>query len=228
MDESDLPEHRSFADGLHGWASREDAVYATDDAGQSWRAVYPRHASRVARVSAQTGMIAVGDRVSACNCRQVRLWTADAGIHWHMTREAVGDGFVGAAGTLWWWRGGRLHKAAAWPPGPKGLRRQNVSSVKGAIVDAKPLPDGIAALVTNRVAGVGADNSPRLLVVRNGVAGIRRLPRIPGDVLVRSLDAAWPTLTVHATDVTAFTRGEEGSVTWTSADGGSTWTVTRK
>jgi len=227
-DESDVPGHRSFADGLHGWASREDAVYATDDGGQSWRSVYPRNAIRVARVSAQTGMIALGDRVSACGCHQVRLWTADSGVHWHVTREGVGSGFVGAAGTLWWWRGGRLHRAAAWPPGRKGLRRRPVTRVRGEIVDAKPVPNGIAALVTNRVSGVRFDNSPRLLLVQGGLVRVLLLPTVPGEVLVRSLDVAWPSLIVHGFDVIAFTRGEVGSVTWTSLDGGITWAATRK
>ncbi len=227
-DESDLPEHRSFADGLHGWASREDGVYATDDGGQSWRSVYPRSAIRVARVSARTGMIALGDRVTACGCRQVRLWTADSGLHWHPTPEGAGGGFIGAAGTLWWWRGGRLSQAALWPPGPRGLRERFFARVQGAIVDAKPAPNGVVALVTNRVAGIGFDHSPGLLLAQGGVARVLTLPSVTGEVLVRSLDAAWPRLTVRAVDVIAFTRGEEGSVTWASADGGSTWTVTRR
>jgi PQQ-like domain len=226
--ESDVPEHRSFSDPLNGWASREDGVYTTEDGGQSWRLLYPRSALRVARVSALTGMIALGDQASACGCRQVRLWTADGGARWHPTAEAVGSGFVGASGTLWWWRGGRLYRAAQWPPAASGLVRRHAAHLPGAIVDAAPIPDGVAALVTRRVAGLGLDGSPRLLLVQGTRVRVHHLPRVPGDVLVRSLEAAWPSLTVHAFDVTAFTRGEEGSVTWTTPDGGSTWTVTRK
>ena len=226
--ESDLSEYLSFSDEVKGWASREDGVYATEDGGRTWRLLCPRSAVRVARVTALTGMIAVGDRASRCGCRQVRLWTADGGIHWHRTAEGVGNGFVGAAGTLWWWRGGRLHQAAAWPPGPKGLRRRLVDRVQGLIVDAKPVPGGIAALATNRVGGNGFDNSPRLHVVKGNEILIYSLPRVPGEVLVRSLEVAWPAVTVHASDVTGFTRGEQGTVTWTSPDGGGTWTVTRE
>ena len=50
--ESALPEYRSFSSPLHGWASREDGVYATENGGASWRLLYPRSAIRVARVSA--------------------------------------------------------------------------------------------------------------------------------------------------------------------------------
>ncbi len=82
---SGLNEYRSFADGMHGWASRENGVYATDDGGATWRLVYPRSAVRVARVSPSSGMIAVGDRSSKCGCRQVRLWTANGGATWART-----------------------------------------------------------------------------------------------------------------------------------------------
>src|SRR4029453_5957200 len=102
---SSLNEYRSFSDGLHGWVSREDGVYSTDDGGATWRLVYPRSAVPVARVSPSSGMISVGDRISRCGCRQVRLWTANGGTSWTRTPSAVGSGFAAAAGTLWWWRG---------------------------------------------------------------------------------------------------------------------------
>jgi PQQ-like domain len=226
-DESPLPEHRSFANGLYGWASREDGVYASDDGGSSWRLVYPRNAIRVARVSAQTGMISLGDRVTDCGCRQVRLWTADAGVHWHATREGAGGGFVGGGGTLWWWRGGNLFRAAVWPPAKQGLRRQRVARIKGAILDAKPVPNGVAALVSSRVAGIHFDNSPRILLVRGAVITVLTLPALAGEVLARSLAVAWPQITVRGADVTAFSRGQQGALTWSSADGGASWHVNR-
>jgi len=51
---------------------------------------------------------------------------------------------------------------------------------------------------------------------------------VGGDVLVRSLEVDWPVLRVEGSDVTAFTRGEQGTVDWLSQDGGATWTVTRR
>jgi hypothetical protein len=222
---SDLPEHQSFVDALSGWASHEDGLYATEDAGHTWQRIYPRHAIRVARVTAASGLASFGDRVTVCGCKQVRLWTADGGATWHKTKEGVGTGFTGAAATLWWWRGGALYKAVSWPPGRRGIRRKFVTRMKGAIVDAKPTAEGIVVLVTNRVGGLGLDNEPRLLFVEHGKRRVVSLPKAPGDVLVRSLEVAWPQITVNAADVTGFARGFEGVVTWTSNDGGATWSV---
>jgi hypothetical protein len=226
-DETPLPEHRSFADGLHGWVSKEDGVFATDDGGRSWRLVYPRSAIRVARVTAQTGMISLGDRATRCGCKQARLWTADGGLHWHWTRQVVGEGFVGAASMLWWWHGGNLFRAAAWPPEKRGLRRLRVARVRGAIVDVKAVPDGVAALVTSRVAGIRFDNAPRVLLVRGPVKAVLTLPEVEGQVLARGIDVSWPQITVRGVDVTAFSRGEQGALTWRSADGGASWRVDR-
>jgi hypothetical protein len=172
-------------------------------------------------------MIAVGDRSSKCGCRQVRLWTANGGATWARTTSAVGSGFTAAAGTLWWWRGPSLYRAKQWPPARGRLKGVRVASKKGAILDVQPVPGGAAALVTRRVGGFGFDRAPLLHVVQNGALRERILPRVAGDVLVRSLDVSWPTIAVHGVDVTAFTRHEQGAVLWVSADGGATWTVSR-
>jgi hypothetical protein len=224
---SGLDAYHSFADGMHGWASREDGVYGTDDGGATWRLVYPRSAVRVARVSPSSGMISVGDRISKCGCRQVRLWTADGGATWARTPSAVGSGFAAAVGTLWWWRGASLYRAALWPPGRAGLKGVRVARGKGAIVDVQPVPGGAAALVSRRVGGLGYDRAPLLRFVQNGTLRDRVLPRVGGEVLVRSLEVSWPQIAVRGVDVTAFTRHEEGSVLWLSADGGASWTVSR-
>jgi hypothetical protein len=223
-----LAEFRSFSDRAHGWASREDGVYETGDSGRTWRLIYPRSAVRVAQVTPSSGMIAVGDRISSCGCRQVRLWTADGGATWARTPQAVGAGFAAAEGTLWWWRGGSLYRAAKWPPGPRGLLGVKALSVKGAILDVQGLPGGVAVLVTRRVAGLGFDRAPVLLVGLGTSFRQRTLPPVGGDVLLRSLEANWPAIAVRGFDVTAFTRREEGSVQWLSQDGGTTWTVTRR
>jgi hypothetical protein len=223
-----LSEYRSSTDGVHRWISREDGVYATDDGGASWRPIYPRSAVRVAQVSPVSGMIAVGDRITACGCRQVRLWTADGGATWTRTPKAVGNGFAPASGTLWWWRGGVLYRAAVWPPGPSGLKGVKTAAVKGVILDVEAIPGGVAALVTRRAGGLGFDRIPTLLLGTGTVLRERTLPAVGGDVLLRSLEVSWPRIRVNGFDVTAFTRGEEGSVQWLSEDGGASWTVTRR
>jgi hypothetical protein len=202
-------------------------VYATEDGGASWRLILERSAHRVARVSDSTGMIAAGDRVTVCGCRQVRLWTADGGATWHRTQEAVGASFAAASGTLWWWRGGILSRAAAWPPGAGGLRGTVVTKVKGAFLDVEAVPGGVAALVTRRVGGLGFDRRPLVVVVQGRSVRRLLLPRVPGDVLVGSLEVAWPQITVRGADVTAFSRGQQGALTWRSADGGASWRVDR-
>jgi hypothetical protein len=226
---SALPEYLSFADGLHGWASREEGVFATDDGGRTWRSIYPRSAAVVVRTSSTAGIIVTGDQAAACGCRTVRLWTGDGGATWNRTGAAQGSGLVGSGGTLWWWRGGALFRAVAWPPPPAtGLRGQRMARTAGAIVDVKPVPGGVLALASNRLAGLGFDQSPRLLLVQADQAQVLRLPRVGGDVIVRSLAVSWPSATVTASDVTAFTRGEQGVVTWSTSDGGRSWTVSRR
>ena len=74
----------------------------------------------------------------------------------------------------------------------------------------------------------GIDFRPGELLGSVSALRQRTLPAVGGDVLVRSLDVAWPEIRVRGFDVTAFTRGEEGSVEWLSHDGGASWTVTRR
>ena len=227
--ESPLPEHRSFSDALNGWASREDGVYATENGGASWRLLYPRSAIRVARVSALTGMLSLGDRALDCACRQRRVWTQDGGVSWRPTSAAVGTGFIGSAGTLWWWRGGSLFRATHWPPGAAGLKGARVGRLQGRIVDVHGMPGGVVALVSSRVAGIRWDNRPRLLIAqRRRKARVLRLPRVGGEVLARSVAVAWPAITVRGYDGVAFTRGEEGTIEWRTIDGGGTWIFSRR
>ena len=82
--------------------------------------------------------------------------------------------------------------------------------------------------MTRRVGGLGYDRLPTVLLGNASALRQRRLPAVGGDVLVRSLEVAWPEIRVRGFDVTAFTRREEGSVEWLSEDGGATWTVTRR
>ena len=128
---------------------------------------------------------------------------------------------------LWWWRGGNLFRAAVWPPAKQGLRRHRVARIRGVIIDGKAVPDGVAALVSIRTAGIRFDNTPRILLVRGAAVSRVTLPEAEGQVLARSIDVAWPQIIVRGVDVTAFTRQEQGAVIWRSGDGGITWRVER-
>jgi hypothetical protein len=81
--------------------------------------------------------------------------------------------------------------------------------------------------VTSRVAGIRFDNAPRVLLVRGPVKAVLTLPEVEGQVLARGIDVSWPQITVRGVDVTAFSRGEQGALTWRSADGGASWRVDR-
>ena len=228
--ESPLPEHRSFAGPLDGWASREDGVYATENGGATWRPLYPRSAIRVARVSALTGMISVGDRALGCACRQRRLWTPDGGVSWRPTSEAVGNGFIGSAGTLWWWRGGALFRATHWPPGagrPERCPRRAAarrdrrceSRSRRRRRPRQPPRRGPrlrpAAEAAVRAAAPQAEGPAPALGRRRGRRALsrRRLARDDGARPRRG--------GLHP-------RREEGSIEWRSIDGGAKWTVSRR
>ena len=130
----------SPTDCTAGRAVRTASTRVTTE-GARGASVYPRNAIRVARVSAQTGMISLGDRVTDCGCRQVRLWTADAGVHWHATREGAGGGFVGAGRhALVVARRESLPRGCAGPPASAGAgcADSGSRSIKGVILDAKP------------------------------------------------------------------------------------------
>ena len=93
-------------------------------------------------------------------------------------------------------------------PGQEGLLEAG-RAVKGAIVDAKPAPDGVAALVSSRVRGSASTARP-------GSCSCDERWSPPdasgawGEVLARSIEVAWPQITVRGVDVTAFIRGQQG------------------
>ncbi len=213
---ADRTPYSSFSDAQRGWLSRESGVYATEDGGASWRRIHRSPAIRVLRLSNRTGLIAVGNPAPRCACRTRVLWTADAGASWRET-EGVGDTFAGRGRLLFWHDGSRLYRATS-PP----RRSVAVARVKGSIVALVPVPDGVAALVSNRVRGHGWDHAPQVLVYRRGQTAQRRLPWVGGSVLVRSLSVRWPTITVRGTNFTAPKDGVE-PVVWASGDGGRTW-----
>jgi outer membrane protein assembly factor BamB len=201
--------HSSWPDAKHGWVSREDGVWATDDGGKHWRRVFARPAVTVVRTSARAGMIRISAVVAPCTCAH-DYWTNDGGRHWVATR-AVAGGLVGRGALLYWVKDGtELDRVTPWPPAGR-IRSQPVASVaKGTIVGTALVPGGVAALVRDSVAGAASI----LVLDANGKSSID-LPSPPGSLLEQSLSVSGSTLVV---DASVFDDGAARSVRWTSDD----------
>jgi hypothetical protein len=213
--------HQSWVDSRHGWWSRGTGLYATDDGGATWRRIESLPAIAVLRLSRLVGVIEVGSSPGVCMCSTRKLWTSDGGNSWRAT-TALGNRFAGVGGALYWWRGGLLERIAAFQPGAEKLPPSHVvtSFTDGSIVAVGSVPGGVAALVSNRVAGQHWDGSPRVVIERAGVTKTVRLPQRSGRILATQLQVTWPTLTVTGT---AYGVDPVRSVQWTSIDGGETW-----
>jgi hypothetical protein len=211
----------SFVDAAHGWESRASGVYATEDAGRTWRRIYPAPALAVARLSRTSGVVDVGFDPSKCMCTTRKLWTDDGGRTWRQT-TAVGNDFLASAGRLYWWRRGSIHVLAGMPsPGRRTQASKPAVSVSdGVVVGASAIPDGVAALVSRRVGGRNWDNAPRVVVVHGTDARTVQLPATGGRPLAERIEASWPRLTVTAID---YDREPPRTTVWTSRDGGETW-----
>ena len=211
----------SWTDARHGWQSRASGVFATDDAGKSWRRIYAEPALAVARVSRTSGLIDVGLDPGRCMCTTRKLWTADGGRTWRAT-TAIGDEFTSSAGLLYWWQRGALHALTALPGRQTQSSDPAVSVSDGVIVGAAAIPDGIVALVSSRVRGQGWDTAPRVVVMHGVTASTVTLPATRGRPLATAIAASWPKLTVTATD---YGPDPSRTVTWSSVDGGATWSA---
>jgi photosystem II stability/assembly factor-like uncharacterized protein len=215
-----LPGYRSASDANHRWQSRENGVYASDDGGKTWRRIYASPAVRVVRTSATAGVIAVGSPAPACNCATKRLWTVDGGATWHQT-DRLGPAFDGSGGNFYWWQGGTLHQVDNWPP-KQQINSHQLASSTGTIVDDAVLPGGIAALVDRRAA------APQVILTRAGKTRTVTLPPAGAATTVRTITAAWPSLTVTGRSYASPGSGPDPTVTWHTADGGATWRVTSR
>ena len=214
----------SWADADHGWQSRADGVYATDDGGSRWKEILSKPALAVLRVSATAGVVSTGFAPGACMCATRQLWTTDAGRTWHDTRTLSGA-FTAAGGRVYFWQNGSLRILEPLPAHATGGRlvAHTVASVAdGTIVSAVPFHGGVAALVSNRIDGAGWDNAPRVIVARGGVGKTVTLPSRPGNPLVESMRVAGSRLVVTAVDAVA---EPAHTITWASADGGQKWSV---
>jgi hypothetical protein len=209
---SGLRRYTSFSDNRHGWASRENGVFATEDGGRTWHRIYRTYAQRVLRLSATRGVISVGSATSPCGCAQRQLWTANGGRTWHETR-ALGSQFTGAGRTVLTWSDNVVRRTA-WPP----THATRVASLANSVADVAVVPGGFAALQTS--AGTSFDNAARVAIVRGGSTTTETLPEQPGRVVARSLTVTWPTVVVRSL---VFTDRGRKTVRWRSTNGGRSW-----
>jgi PQQ-like domain len=210
---SALPEYASDIGGGRSWQSREDGVYATDDAGRHWHRIYPGYATRVVRLSATAGVIAVGSPAPACGCSPTRLRTDDGGRTWKSV-PALGGSFQGRGPLLYWWKGGSLFLLRG-----KATTSQRVASADGTIVSAANTAGGVAALVDR------PGRPPQVIVAAGAQARVVTLPAgSPADV-VRSISTTGSTVVVRGDDDSSPGAGPDPTVEWRSRDGGATWTI---
>jgi hypothetical protein len=218
------PTATSWADAEHGWQRRANGVYATDDGGSHWNRILSQPALAAVRVSATSGVVSTGFAPGVCMCATRQLWTTDAGRTWHDTRTLSGD-FVASGGGVYFWEKGSLRLLAQLPARATTARlaaRAVASVADGTIVSAVPFQRGVVAVASNRVDGAGWDNAPRVIVVRDGAAKTLTLPSRPGDPLVQTIKVSGKRLVVTAVD---FVQQPSRAITWTSSDGGESWSA---
>jgi PQQ-like domain len=217
--------HSSRVTARLSWVSRSDGVYASDDGDARWRRIYPEPAIRLLRTSRTAGLIAVGRPAPACTCHTRILWTTTAGRTWHET-DALTATTAGGGRRLFWLDavGKRVSEVRRWPPlhGPISSRVAAVTA-RGRIIDLARVPGGVVALVTARAGGHGWDEAPRVLLDRRARSRMLRLPHVEGRVLVRSIAASWPSVSVRGSNFDA--DGAIVPIVWRSRNGGRTWTV---
>ena len=97
------------------------------------------------------------------------------------------------------------------------LTSRLVAKTQGTIVSAVNVPDGVVALVDRH------EKAPQVIVSRGDRDSVVTLPAAGAAVNVRTLRAAWPTLTVTGTDYAKPSAGPDPAVEWRSTDGGETW-----
>jgi hypothetical protein len=202
------------------WQSRANAVYATENGGTSWHRIFTGPALDVMRISKNVGMISVGDVPGACMCATRQYWTSSNGAYWHET-TTLPEHFTTGGGRIYLWTGSRLSTLATIPRATSSSRLISsslISFTDGTITDVKPIPGGVAALVSSRVHGESWDTTPRVVIVRGTSVQTVTLPAQRGRLLVQGLQVAWPKLTVTAND---FVANPVRAAVWISSDGGA-------
>jgi PQQ-like domain len=210
-----VPGHSSWLDPRHGWVSRENGVWATDDGGTHWRRISARPAAEVVRTSARAGVIRVTAVAAGCTCAN-DYWTVDGGAHWVATRAIQGE-LIGRGSSLYWIGGGgtQIERVSPWPPARRLVSEPVATADSGTIVDTALAPGGIDALVRDPIAGTLS-----LLLVGGDATDSIALPPAPGDLIGQSLSVSGTSMTV---DATVFAGGTTERYRWSSTGDRGTW-----
>jgi hypothetical protein len=237
------PPIQSWADAEHGWKAAGPGVEATDEGGRHWRVVFrygPAGGGAVVsllRTSATAGIV---------DYEYGEFVTNDAGRHWYLVANGPGGTVLGHGSLLFATGDEQIGQAVHWPPRALRCRGKWFHQVAGGLSDYGPKPRNIClegpgisipmrtvyklpahegswaifaqALVPGGVLGAVYDVSaePHVvtfeaeLVYRNGRG---TLHDVPGADNSRAY-VDWPRITLIG-----------GSVTWTSDDGGGSWTA---
>jgi hypothetical protein len=247
------PDAQSWADGRHGWGVANNRLYATEDAGKTWRLIFGHSTfSGFMRISTTTGIIDTGDGPPSES-----WWTNDNGRRWFRTMKLPGfidfrGATAGRGSHLFWSWDTRLYQVLSWPPrglyarcrhkmakepqiapGPlceaptRELRTKLVASFRdGRIVALDDAPGGVVAVVA-RPEGQSTGPLVRVLVRRLGANRIGS-PSVPSPEpeLHDPYHPAFGGLRLLVKWPVIWLTGytRTNVILWSSQNGGRTWT----
>jgi hypothetical protein len=238
------PPIQSWADAEHGWKAAGPGVEATDDGGRHWRVVFRYGAGGAVQV---VSLLRTSPTAGIVGLEYGGFVTTDAGRHWYLMADGPGGDLFGHGSLLFGAEDADIVRAVSWPPRALRCRGKWFHEIAGGLnaYGPKPrticlegpgisiptrtvyklpqpasdgswglfgqtlIPGGLLASVYN----VGAEPHAIVfigeLVYRNGVG---TLDQLPGADNSRAY-VNWPHIALVG-----------GTVTWTSDDGGDTWT----
>jgi len=213
----------SWVGKRYGWQVRPTGVYATENAGRSWRRIFTGTPLAALRLSRTGGLISIASGPGRCMCTTRQLFTTNDGVSWRPT-STLGSRFALGGGHVYSWAGGTLRMLG--PLTTRSTARLSSTAVAsfadGSISDVEAIPGGVVALVSNRVNGEGWDTNPRVVLADGVAAQTVTLPMERGRILVDRVDVEWPKLTVVGTD---YVVNPVRDATWVSEDGGAVWST---
>ena len=243
----------SWADAQYAWTTKATRqvckpfrdVCATENGGATWHGIFNggTFVFGVVRTSRNAGVVSTGRQKSA------QFWTRDNGKHWYETRE-IGAEFQGSGNYLFWIDFTRvLRQVRPWPPrgtaSCSGAWVRNAFETRpssgGNICSRPPVEAGMRAVVVARldegvfsgiatvpggaIATIGDTDEPQVLIRRLGRNRLIDLPKAGSMTPCgRSYNTqpivTWPRIAVLGCLGSGAPVGS-----WTSLDGGASWTV---